>query len=212
MHLFGLTGGIASGKSAVAARFAARGIPVIDADKLAREVVLPGTEGLAAIVETFGADVLNTDGTLDRQKLGDTVFSDQDARKKLNAIVHPKIAQLGAERTADLAARGEPVACYEAALLVENGLAEGFRPLVVVAASPAVQARRVEKRDGLDRARAEARIAAQMPLDQKVRLADVVVPNEGSLDDLEREADRALRDVLARVGAPIDRYFPEGAR
>ncbi len=212
MHLFGLTGGIASGKSAVAARFAARGVPVVDADKLAREVVLPGTEGLAAIVQTFGADVLREDGTLDRQKLGDMVFADEGSRKKLNAIVHPRIAQLGAARTAELAASGEPVACYEAALLVENGLAEGFRPLVVVAASPAVQARRVEKRDGLDRARAEARITAQMPLDEKVRLADVVVHNEGTLDDLEREADRALRDVLVRIGAPITRYFPESTR
>lgn len=212
MHLFGLTGGIASGKSAVAARFAARGVPVIDADKLAREVVLPGTTGLAAIVETFGSDVLHADGTLDRPKLGDLVFADADARRKLNAIVHPRIAMLGAERTAELAARGEPVACYEAALLVENGLTEGFRPLVVVAASPAVQARRVEMRDGLDRARAEARIAAQMPLDEKVRLADVVVHNEGTLDELEREADRALREVLDKVGAPIARYFPGSAR
>lgn len=208
MHLFGLTGGIASGKSAVAARFARRGVPVVDADKLAREVVLPETDGLAAIVATFGTSVLCADGSLDRQKLGDLVFGDDAARSKLNAIVHPRIAQLGAERAAELAARGEPVACYEAALLVENGLSEAFRPLVVVAAAPHVQAGRVEKRDGLDRARAEARIAAQMPLAEKVRVADVTVRNEGTLEELEREADRALREVLEKLKVPTDRYFP----
>ncbi len=207
MFLFGLTGGIASGKSAVAARFRARGVAVVDADVLAREVVLPGSAGLAAVVEAFGDGVLCADGTLDRAKLGDLVFADQAARGKLNAILHPRIAQAGLERARALAAEGEPLACYEAALLVENGLQDAFRPLVVVSASAEVQARRVATRDGVDAERARARIAAQMPLAEKVRVADFVIPNEGSLDELNAAADATLRAVLARTGVDPARYF-----
>ena len=207
MHLFGLTGGIASGKSAVARRFRERHVPVVDADELAREVVVLGSPGLGAIVEAFGADVLLADGSLDRARLGDLVFSDPAKRAMLNAIVHPRIAEASARRSADLAGRGEPLACYEAALLVENGLAEMFRPLVVVRASPEVQAMRIEARDGLDQARAKARIAAQRPLEEKVRLADVIVDNDGSLADLVRESDRALREVLSRLALDPVRYF-----
>jgi len=207
MHVFGLTGGIASGKSSVARRFRERHVPVIDADELAREVVAFGSEGLRAVVEAFGKDVLLPDGSLDRGRLGDLVFSDASKRAILNGIVHPRIAAASATRISDLTARSEPVACYEAALLVENGLADAFRPLVVVAASPEVQAARIASRDGLDEARARARIAAQRPLDEKVRLADVVVRNDGSLKDLEREADRCLREVLRRLGVDLARYF-----
>lgn len=207
MHLFGLTGGIASGKSAVAARFRARGVPVIDADVLARDVVLPGTPGLAAVVEAFGARVLGPDGALDRKRLGDLVFADEAARRRLNAVLHPRIAQAGLERAAELSAQGEPLACYEAALLVENGLADAFRPLVVVAASPAVQAARVGARDALDRESALARIAAQIPVEEKVRAADLVITNEGTLEALMTAADDALREVLARAGVDPARYF-----
>jgi dephospho-CoA kinase len=207
MHLFGLTGGIASGKSAVAARFRARGVPVVDADQLARDVVLPGTPGLAAVVEAFGAGVLDADGALDRKRLGELVFKDEAARRTLNALLHPRIAQAGVARAAELAARGEPLACYEAALLVENGLADAFRPLVVVAASPAVQAARVGSRDALDREAALARIAAQMPLEDKVRAADLVITNEGTVEALTSAADDALREVLTRTSVDPARYF-----
>ena len=134
MRVFGLTGGIASGKSAVAARFAQRGLPVVDADAVAREVVEPGTDGLAAVVEAFGREVLAADGSLDRKRLAASVFGDPKKVARLNAITHPRIAALSAKKMSDLGARGEPLACYEAALLVENGLAEAFRPLVVVSA------------------------------------------------------------------------------
>ena len=206
MHVFGLTGGIASGKSSVARRFRERHVPVIDADELAREVVALGSDGLRAVVEAFGEGVLHADGSLDRGRLGDLVFSDAEKRSTLNGIVHPRIAAASATRIGELA-RNEAVACYEAALLVENGLADAFRPLVVVAASPEVQASRMGSRDGLDEPRARARIAAQRPLEDKVRLADVVVRNDGSLEDLEREADRCLREVLRRLGVAEDRYF-----
>lgn len=207
MHVFGLTGGIASGKSTVGRRFAARGVPVVDADLVAREVVLPGTSGLAAIVARFGSAVLADDGTLDRKRLGDLVFGDAEARAALNAIVHPRIAQASREKMADHAANGAELVCYEAALLVENGLADAFRPLVVVAADEATQRARVVLRDGLDADAAKARIDAQMPLERKLAIADVVVRNEGTLDALIEASDAALRDVLARVGIAPGPYF-----
>ena len=123
VHLFGLTGGIASGKSAVAARLRARLLPVIDADELAREAVARGSEGLAALVAAFGSEVLTAEGDLDRKHVARIVFQDAGARAKLNAIVHPRIGALTAARSAELAERGEPLVCYEAALIVENGLA-----------------------------------------------------------------------------------------
>ena len=128
MHVFGLTGGIASGKSAVAARFRERGVPVIDADELAREVVAPGSDGLALVAAEFGADVLAADGSLDRKKVAARVFGDKDKLTRLNAITHPRIAALSARRTAELAGRGEPLACYEAALIVENGARRRVSP------------------------------------------------------------------------------------
>src|SRR5271155_4114768 len=130
MHLFGLTGGIASGKSAVAARLRAFGVPVIDADDVAREVVASGTEGLRAIVAEFGDGVLDAVGALDRKALGRVVFADDVKRKRLNAITHPLIGKRTRERAAELDRAGEPLACYEAALLVENGAQDAFRPLV----------------------------------------------------------------------------------
>ena len=206
MHLFGLTGGIASGKSAVGARFRARGVPVIDADELAREVVLPGTDGLAEVARTFGAELVLPDGTLDRKALAAIVFADDAKRKRLNAILHPRITALTLARAADLGDRGEPLACYEAALLVENGVADAFRPLVVVSAPEEVQVARAVLRDGATENEARARIRAQMPLAAKVTLADVVIDNTGSLEDLLRAADRALEQVCARAGVDPARY------
>ena len=131
VHLFGLTGGIASGKSTVAARLRALGVPVIDADQLAREVVAPGTDGLREIVDQFGAGVIGASGALDRKALAKLVFADESARRKLNAITHPRIAARARELAEALAGTGEPLACYEAALIVENGLTDALRPLVV---------------------------------------------------------------------------------
>jgi dephospho-CoA kinase len=206
MHLFGLTGGIASGKSVVAARFRARGLPVLDADALAREVVAPGTDGLKAVVEAFGAEVLTPDGALDRKRVADVVFRDGAARARLNGIVHPRIGALTMTRTGELASRGEPLACYEAALIVENGMVEMFRPLVVVSAPEDVQIARTVARDGATEDDARARIRAQMPLAAKVSVADVVLENTGTLAELVARADAALDDVCGRVGVDPARY------
>jgi dephospho-CoA kinase len=195
MLLFGLTGGIASGKSTVAARFASQGVPVLDADAFAREVVLPGSPALLEIQKAFGDGVLTPDGTLDRKALAKVVFADPAARKQLNAITHPRIGALTAVRASELAARGEPLACYEAALIVENGMADAFRPLVAVTAKEEARIARAMQRDGSTEGEARARIAAQVSLAEITRAADFVIQNDGDLEALHREAD----DVLARI-------------
>ena len=212
MHLFGLTGGIASGKSTVAARFRARGLPVIDADELAREVVAPGTDGLRAMVDAFGPGVLGPEGGLDRGAVARIVFSDDAARRKLNAITHPRITRLSMERAAALAATGEPLACYEAALIVENGVADGFRPLVVVSCPEDVQLARILGRDAASIEDARARIRAQKPLADKIAVADFVVDTGGTLEEGAERADEALAGVCARVGVPVARYGLREAR
>lgn len=206
LRLFGLTGGIGSGKSTVARRFRARGLPVIDADELAREVVLPGTPGLAAIVERFGSDVLAPDGTLDRKLLAGRVFGDDEARRALNAITHPRVGALSAERTQALAARGEPLACYEVPLLFEGKLAEALRPIVVVTTSVDIQVSRAMARDGATREEIEARIRAQMPLEEKTRLADYVIDNSGPLGATLARADEVLELVCRQLGVDGARY------
>jgi dephospho-CoA kinase len=206
VHLFGLTGGIASGKSTVAARFRSRGLPVVDADTLAREVVVPGSAAAMEIREAFGDGVFAQDGALDRKALAAVVFSDPAKRAKLNAITHPKIAVLTAQCASDLKARGEPLACYEAALLVENGLAGAFTPLVVVAASEASQVARAVLRDAASAAEIESRVRAQMPLAAKVAVAAIVIQNDGTLGELHARADAALADICSRVGVPLARY------
>jgi dephospho-CoA kinase len=203
VHLFGLTGGIASGKSTVAARLRARGVPIIDADELAREVVAPGTDGLREIVEAFGRGVLAPSGALDRKALARLVFADETARKRLNAITHPRIAARAIERAAELAAACEPLACYEAALIVENGHAEAFRPLVVCSCPEDVHAARVRARDKESAEDAFARIRAQKPLTEKVAVADYVIDTSGSLEQSARQTDEVLRAICLRLGVKM---------
>jgi dephospho-CoA kinase len=197
--LFGLTGGLASGKSVVAALVAARGIPVIDADLLAREVVARGTGGLDAIVTAFGTGVLLPDGELDRKALAAIVFADDARRRALNAIVHPRIAALGMKRAAELAAAGHPLACYEAALLVENHLEDAFRPLVVVTAPLEIQVARAILRDREPEDVVRGRIRAQMPIEDKIRVADFVIENTGTLADLTTKTDALLARIAERA-------------
>jgi len=206
VHLFGLTGGIASGKSTVAGRFRSRGLPVIDADALAREVVAPGTDGLRALVDAFGPGVLGPEGALDRGAVARIAFADDAARKTLNAITHPRITRLSMERAAALASTGEPLACYEAALIVENGVADAFRPLVVVACPDDVQLARILSRDKASVEDARARLRAQKPLADKVAVADFVVDTSGTLAEGAIRADEALAGVCARVGVDYARY------
>lgn len=206
LHLFGLTGGIGSGKSTVARRFRARGLPVIDADELAREVVAPGTPGLAAIVERFGAEVLAPDGTLDRKLVASRVFGDEEARRALNAITHPRVGALSVERAQALDARGEPLACYEVPLLFEGRLAEALKPIVVVTTSVATQTSRAMARDGATAEEVEARIRAQMPLAEKEHLADYVIDNSGPLSSTLARADEVLDLICNRFGIDPERY------
>lgn len=207
LHLFGLTGGIASGKSTVAARFRSRGLPIIDADALAREVVAPGTAGAAAVGATFGAQFLDASGAVDRKALGRLVFSDPEARRRLNAITHPRIADLVRDRAGALGDAGEPLACYEAALIVENGTQDLFRPLVVVACPTDVQVARLRARDGLSEGEARARVLAQKPLAEKVAVADHVIDTAGSREATEARVDDVLRALCASAGIDPARYF-----
>lgn len=206
MHLFGLTGGIGSGKSTVAKRFRERGLPVLDADQLAREVVEPGTPGLARIVETFGEGVLAPDGTLDRKKLAAIVFEDEEKRAQLNAITHPAVRELSVQRTSELAAEGHPLACYEVPLLVESGLTEALRPVVVVSVSESVQVARTVARDDCSEADARARIRAQLPLADKVAAADYVIDNSGSREATVQRADEVLDAICEQRGVDPARY------
>jgi dephospho-CoA kinase len=199
--LFGLTGGIACGKSTVAGRFRDAGITVIDADQIARQAVAPGTSGLAEIIKNFGKEVLRPDGTLDRAKLAAIVFGDDEKRKTLNRILHPRIAGRTMQTAQELASRGEPLACYEAALLVENGAADTFRPLVVVVASEETQIARIIARDRLSEADARARISAQMPVKEKAAVADYVIDTGGTMDDTYRQADEVITKIRAKAEA-----------
>jgi dephospho-CoA kinase len=198
--VLGLTGGIAAGKSTVARGFEALGVPVVDADKLAREAVAPGSPGLNEIVEVFGADVLLSDGSLDRKALGARVFADAGLRSKLNAITHPKIAQLGAQRIAEHAARGAHYVVYEAALIVENNLHRAMRGLIVVSVDPVVQLGRLMRRDALTESEAQARIEAQMPLEKKLEVADFVIDNSGEPEVLQARVHEVHGLILAQLG------------
>jgi dephospho-CoA kinase len=200
VRIFGLTGGIGSGKSTVARRFEELGIPVVYADRLAREAVAKGSTGLEAIAKEFGEDVIAATGELDRRALGARTFGDKAALAKLNAIVHPRVAALALEAFRAHAEAGKDLVCYEVPLLVENGLMNAFRPVVVVAASEEQQVARAVARDGLSEAEARARIDAQLPLADKIAVADFVIDNSGSLDDLLEATDRtaaAIRSMAA---------------
>jgi dephospho-CoA kinase len=200
VHVFGLTGGIASGKSMVLRVFREEGVATVDADEMARKVVEPGSEGLAAIVEAFGNGVLLADGSLDRKRLAAVVFGDDTRRRTLNGIIHPRVALATQARFAELATQGFVLGCYDAALLVETGMAALFRPLVVVAASRALQHARLVARDGLTSEEADARLDAQAPLEAKIAAADLVIWNDADVTTLESRA----REALARVKQLVD--------
>ncbi len=194
----GLTGGIGSGKGEVATRFASHGALVIDADQLAREVVAPGTPGLAEIVETFGAGVLRPDGSLDRQLLGEIVFSDAGLRGRLNAIVHPRVGDR--MREIEQAAGKADVIVHVIPLLVENGLAGTFDVVVVVDAPPAAQVDRLVSTRGMTRSQALARMSAQVTREERLAAATLVVDNSGSLDDLDGQVAALWAELSRRAG------------
>lgn len=177
----GLTGGVASGKSTVGEIFTALGATVIDADVLAREVVAPGTDGLAEIVKAFGEEVLTASGELDRAQMGEIVFADEAKRKTLEAIIHPRVRERGAEL--EKAARG-PIVVHEIPLLVETGQATAFDALVVVDVPVEIQVERLVKDRGLTPKEAEARIAAQATREERLAVANYIIDNSGSPEQL----------------------------
>lgn len=200
IKVFGLTGGIGSGKSTTAGFFRERGVPIVDADELAREAVAPGSAGLAQVVEAFGPQILGADGGLDRKQLGSQVFADAEARKRLNAITHPIVRQLSQERFAALDRQGVTLAGYDVPLLFEVGLDAVLRPIVVVVAREAVQLERIVERDGLSEAAARERMAAQMPLGEKQKRADYVLFNNGTPAALAAQVDAVLEKLRAAAG------------
>jgi dephospho-CoA kinase len=207
VRLIGLTGGIATGKTTFAGALRARGVPVVDADALARAAVAPGTPALEEIARAFGPGVLAPGGGLDRKRLGSVVFADPAARRRLEAITHPAVRRAMAEETARLSAAGHALAFYDTPLLYEVGLDAVVDAVVVVWAPPDVQRARLAARDGLAPAEADARLAAQLPIDEKAARADFVVENVGAVDALGAKADRLLADL----GAGLGRKLPNAA-
>jgi dephospho-CoA kinase len=196
--LVGLTGGIGSGKSTVARMLERHGAVVFDADVLAREAVEPGTPGHDAVVERFGPNVLLPGGALDREALGSIVFADPAARRDLDAIVHPEVRRLFAEGCERY--RGtDAVVVFGAPLLVETGMHTAFDVLIVVAAPVEQQVERLLRDRAMPEAAIRARIDAQLPLADKIEVADVVVDNDGSIDDLQAQVDAVWADLRERA-------------
>jgi len=201
VHVIGLTGGIASGKSTVAKLLAARGAAVLDADQLARQVVEPGQPALAELVARFGAAILSADGRLDRKRLGAIAFADPAARIDLGRITHPRIAAASAAAIATWADAGANIVFYEASLLVENRAHTGLAGLIVVALPVELQHARLIGRDGLSPEEASARIAAQAPLADKLAAATWVIENTGDEAALEAAVGRVVGDIEAKLGS-----------
>jgi dephospho-CoA kinase len=197
VKLIGLTGGIASGKSTVSAILRRLGAQVIDADALARDIVKPHQPAWNEIVTTFGNEVLQADQTLDRKKLRKLVFDEPNARKKLEAITHPKIRRLAQEKIAECAATGAPLVVYEAPLLFESEIHLWLRPVILVACDAAVQKRRLRQRDKLNEAEIEQHLEAQMSLEEKRKLADYVIENDSTIGELESAVKTAVQAILA---------------
>jgi dephospho-CoA kinase len=194
MRRAALTGGIATGKSHCLARFAALGAATVDADRLAREAVAPGTDGLARVVERFGANYLLPDGSLDRAALGRLVFADRTARADLEAIIHPEVYRRIGEWFANLPA-GTRVAIADIPLLFETGHQHDFDVVIVCACSPAEQLRRLTTRDALSEAAARARLDAQWPINEKVARAHIVIRTDGGFAETDREVGTAYESL-----------------
>lgn len=195
----GLTGGIGAGKSEVSRLLVASGAVLIDADKIAREVVEPGTPGLAKVVEAFGREILAPDGTLDRPKLGSIVFTDPEKLAVLNSIVHPLVGARSAEL--EKAASEDAVVIHDVPLLAENGLAPLYDLVVVVDASPETQLERLVRLRGMSEADARARMAAQATREKRLEIADIVIDNDGPLAGLDERVDAVWADLARRARA-----------
>ncbi|MFJ6073362.1 dephospho-CoA kinase [Streptomyces sp. NPDC093065] len=193
----GLTGGIGAGKSEVSRLLVEHGAVLIDADRIAREVVAPGTPGLAAVVEAFGEDVLAEDGSLDRPKLGSIVFADPEKLAVLNGIVHPLVGERS--RALEEAAAEDAVVVHDVPLLTENGLAALYDLVVVVDAGPATQLDRLVRLRGMTEQDARARMAAQATREQRREIADVVVDNDVPLEELRRRVTEVWAELVRKA-------------
>ena len=194
----GLTGGIGAGKSEVSRLLGSWGAVIVDSDLIAREVVEPGTPGLAAVVEEFGPGILDDDGTLDRPRLGGIVFTDPDRLAALNAIVHPLVRRRSAELEA--AAAPDAVVVHDVPLLVENGLAPLYDLVVVVDASRETRLRRLVSARGMAPEQARSRMDAQAGRERRLAVADLVIDNDGALADLEPRVRRVWDELRERAG------------
>jgi len=194
-----LTGGMATGKSYVAGRLRAAGVPVVDADVLARDAVAPGTPGFRAVVDRFGAGVVGADGSLDRARLAAIVFSDPDARRALESIVHPEV-RARVDEFWKTRPEGTPLAVADIPLFYETDRAGEVDAVVVAACPREMQVDRIMQRDGASREQAERRLAAQLPIDEKVRRADYVVDTSTTFDATNAAVEEVLRALRARSG------------
>jgi dephospho-CoA kinase len=194
MRRIGLTGGIASGKSYVRARFEALGVATIDADVLARDAVMPGSPGLQWIVERFGAGILDASGALDRRAMGTLVFGDPESRRALEGIIHPSVRQ-ALDRWFQALPRSRPFGIADVPLLYETGLQQDYARIIVTACESETQLRRLMARNGLTKAEAMQRMAAQWPLAEKVRRADYVIRTDGTLDQTAEQVVEVYRSL-----------------
>jgi dephospho-CoA kinase len=195
MRRVALTGGIATGKSHVLAQFGQLGVPTIDADKLARDVVADGTPGLEAVVARFGKTVLDDAGALDRRKLASIVFSDPVARRDLEAIIHPAVRRAIDTWFESLGEQPPGFAIADIPLLYETGRDHEFDAVIITACEPAAQLKRIVDRDGITEVEARARIAAQLPIEDKVKRADYVIRTDGTFEAMNLQ----VREVFGRL-------------
>lgn len=191
MKVLGLTGGIATGKSTVASMLEELGAKIVDADELAREILEPGQEAWREIIAAFGSEILRGDKTIDRARLRRIIFGDKSARARLESITHSRIRNLAQQRIQQLAADGAEVIVYEAPLLFENRVHHWLRPVILVACDLDIQRQRLQERDGLNKREIEQHLNAQMSLEEKRQLADLVIENNGDLEELRRQVQKA---------------------
>jgi len=195
MRVVGLTGGIATGKSTVSAMLRTLGATVIDADEATRAVQARGTEGLHRLAQEFGPGIITSDGELDRARLAEIAFNDPDARRRLNGIVHPLVRQWMAERQQEAADRGDQVVVLDIPLLFESRGAGALETVVLVYAPEELQVRRLVEQRGMTKEQARARVAAQMPVEEKRRLATYVIDNTGTVSQLQAQVERVWAEI-----------------
>ncbi|MCM6765638.1 dephospho-CoA kinase [Weissella paramesenteroides] len=199
MFKLGLTGGIATGKTTISNYLKTKRIPVLDADEYARKVVEPGTPGLTDIVNTFGKQVLQSDGSLNRKLLGQIIFNDMTARQKLNDITHPRIQQMMTDELQKLAKGKTPLVILDIPLLLENHNIAGADAIMVVTVPESIQLNRLMQRNNLTKEEAQRRIDAQMPLSEKEKLADFIVDNSGTIANTLTQVDKVIQNITESI-------------